>query len=86
MQVEGRIFEEAVEGILGNGEAGMLRMQEPEQVLPMKDEQNQNMEKLKNRNPACLADVCLTKQPSNLEFFHGHQDLIGRLVKCVRLW
>ena len=44
------------------------------------------MEKLKNRNPACLADVCLTKQPSNLEFFHGHQDLIGRLVKCVRLW
>lgn len=86
MPVEGRIFEEAVEGILGNGAAVMLCMQEPEQVLPMKDEQNQNMEKLKNRNPACLADICLTKQTPNLEFFHGQLDLIGRLVKCVRLW
>lgn len=52
MSVEGRIDEEVVEGILGNGAIIMFCMHEVKQVFPLKDEQNQNVEKLKERNTA----------------------------------
>lgn len=52
MSVEGRIDEEVVEGIFGNGAIIMRCMHEVKQVFPLKDEQNQNVEKFRERNAA----------------------------------
>ena len=55
-------------------------MQEAEQVLSPKNEQNQSLEKLKDRNPAYLADVAVAQSGA----LSWPTEMVGRLAKSVR--